>query len=497
LAGLLLYLRLRTFPPQSKGLKWLAWSGVPLLWLLGFLGKETAILAPLFALLIEIFILRRPSEHGQRTNHKRYLLIGIGLFTLLAGWVMFYVGVHAFTTEAFRYRNFTMYERVLTELRVLWFYLQLIVLPMPSDFGLFHDDFSISRGWFSPWTTTLAAIGWITVLGALLKYGRRWPLIGFGIAWFLVGHLLESTILALELVHEHRNYLPVFGILLAVGEAGRRIGQKYLSHMSLLKWAGVLLPLSVLIFNLALRSYAYGEPVRLAQIEAANHPNSARAQYEAGRALMNSSVGFLVVMPDARVEINHYFERATQLAPDWKQPVLAAISLACVYGDPISPALLDTLRQRWQFARFSNEDRTTIGDMATQGIRGKLCMTSNALLQQFDALLENPRLVPYDRAMVLTRMGAVAQAMNKDAKQAREYYRQALEIMPSPGVRLLYAQLLQEQGDLVAARQELAKAEAGRFDEDWQPSTARRLHELLDATHPGIDAVKAVTPLQP
>jgi Tfp pilus assembly protein PilF len=124
-------------------------------------------------------------------------------------------------------------------------------------------------------------------------------------------------------------------------------------------------------------------------------------------------------------------------------------------------------------------------------------MTSNALLQQFDALLENPRLVPYDRAMVLTRMGAVAQAMNKDAKQAREYYRQALEIMPSPGVRLLYAQLLQEQGDLVAARQELAKAEAGRFDEDWQPSTARRLHELLDATHPGIDAVKAVTPLQP
>ena len=42
------------------------------------------------------------------------------------------------------------------------------------------------------------------------------PLVSFGIAWFLVGHGMESTFLPLEIVHEHRNYLPLFGILLAV-----------------------------------------------------------------------------------------------------------------------------------------------------------------------------------------------------------------------------------------------------------------------------------------
>ena len=41
--------------------------------------------------------------------------------------------------------------------------------------------------------------------------------VAFGIAFFLGGHLLESTVLPLELYYEHRNYLPSFGDLPGIG----------------------------------------------------------------------------------------------------------------------------------------------------------------------------------------------------------------------------------------------------------------------------------------
>jgi hypothetical protein len=40
-----------------------------------------------------------------------------------------------------------------------------------------------------------------------MKY-KKYPLISFGILFFLLNHLIESTILPLELFFEHRNYLP-------------------------------------------------------------------------------------------------------------------------------------------------------------------------------------------------------------------------------------------------------------------------------------------------
>jgi hypothetical protein len=45
---------------------------------------------------------------------------------------------------------------------------------------------------------------------------RRAPLISCGIFWFFVGHSMEATVVPLELMFEHRNYLPSFGIIVAV-----------------------------------------------------------------------------------------------------------------------------------------------------------------------------------------------------------------------------------------------------------------------------------------
>lgn len=477
LAGLLLYLRLRTTPPDSAPLRWMGWLGVLTLWLIGFLGKESAVLAPLFAWLIEFFILRH------RVTAKPVCMMcrmaWLGLFVAGVAAVISHLGIAAFSPEAFRYRDFSMTERLMTEFRVLWFYVQLILFPTPASFGLFHDDIVISRDWLSPWTTLAAAIGWLMVLAGLFKYASRAPLIAFGIAWFLVGHLLESTVLALELVHEHRNYLPAFGLLLASGETGRRYILPLFGNLRMLALLLVIAPIAVLTFNTALRSYAYGDPVRLAKIEAAYHPDSARSQYEAGRALAEAGRGWLIMQPDARKEIQGYFAQATKLDPKGKQSLLAAMMLACSYRDTADPAWAEELRERWQHSLFGVADRSAVADMANHGINGRLCLDRHELTWQFDALLANKQLVAYDKAMAYALLGNIAQAMGKNPLAAKDYYKKALDIMPTAAIRLRYAQLLFDQHNLSGAEKVLNAISSREFNEDWQPGTARELRAAL------------------
>jgi protein O-mannosyl-transferase len=490
LAGLLLYLHLRVSPSQSVPLRVAGWTGVLTLWLIGFLGKESAVLAPLFALLIELFVLH------QRGNDKPICVLcrlaGLGLFVAAVAAVIAHIGIAAFSPEAFRYRDFSMSERVMTELRVLWFYVQLILLPAPSSFGLFHDDIAISRGWLSPWTTLAATIGWVIVLAGLIKYARRAPLVAFGIAWFLVGHLLESTILALELVHEHRNYLPAFGLLLAAAEVVRLYLLPKLGDFRLLAITLALAPITILTFNTGLRAYGYGDPVRLAKIEAAHHPDSARSQYEAGRVLAEAGHGWLIMYPDARAEIQTYYEHATKLDPNGKQALLAAMMQACVYGDPADPNWAEELRTRWQFSRFGVADRSAVADLFKQGINGKLCLDQTELVRQFNAILANKYLVPYDQAMAYALLGNIAQEMENNPELARSYYQKALKIMPTATIKLRHAQLLYTQKDFSGARNQLEAIASHEYDEDWQPSAARDLKAAL--TNPENTGVENMSP---
>ena len=56
---------------------------------------------------------------------------------------------------------------------------------------------------------------WVVLVGLALWGVRRRAMWSFGLLWYLVGHSLESSLLSLELVFEHRNYVPSFGILFA------------------------------------------------------------------------------------------------------------------------------------------------------------------------------------------------------------------------------------------------------------------------------------------
>lgn len=210
LAALLAYVQLRESLAASR-LRFVCGVASFLLALaLALFSKENGALILFYVLLIECLVYRG----GSATQlARRRLWLFQGLFVLLPIVLgATYLLTHLERFADFSFRSFTMAERLLTQLHVLFFYLKLILLPVVSEMSLFHDAWPPTRSLDIP---TLLLLGfWCTVAAAVLLLRKRAPLIAFGIGWFLVSHLMESTFFNLELVFEHRNYLAAAGLLL-------------------------------------------------------------------------------------------------------------------------------------------------------------------------------------------------------------------------------------------------------------------------------------------
>ncbi len=275
LLGLTLYLKGRSEIAAGRySAAWLIVLGLVGCGGLGVLSKENAALLPLFMLAIELtlFADEEPWRAWSRLSPRTKGVILTVLFILVAAAL---IGVISFAAGRYGSRPFTMTERVLTEARVLMLYLSLLLVPRIDLFGLYHDDIAISTSLLSPWTTLASVLGIVALVGLALSTRRRLPLLSLGIAWFFVGHLLESTVIPLEIAHEHRNYLAAMGIILAVvhvlDRCSLRPGAKRL-------W--VLYPMLALMLGgiTLLRASQWSDLYTLAHYEVRHHPDSARAQ---------------------------------------------------------------------------------------------------------------------------------------------------------------------------------------------------------------------------
>src|SRR5690606_5665434 len=177
----------------------------------GVFAKEGAALVGLFICLLEWFS-RRKSIETPRVSTGWLFIFCVAPVILL----FIYLGFKGHYTSGYFGRNFTLGERLLTESRVLWDYVGRILLPTASSINFYNDDVVISRSLTSPISTVWAIFAWLLLIAATLAFRRKAPLVFLGIFWFLIGHLLESTVLPLEISFEHRNYVPMLGWLLVV-----------------------------------------------------------------------------------------------------------------------------------------------------------------------------------------------------------------------------------------------------------------------------------------
>lgn len=177
-------------------------------------SKENGVLLPVYTLLLEYFLFR---FKGDRTA-RRLVIYPFYVFVAIPGIIGLFYALTHFDTGIFASyatRDFSVSERLLTEMRVLVMYVGEIFLPSLGRLGFFHDDIALSTGWLSPPSTLYSALFLLSLGVAAMLARKRRPLLGFGIAFFFAGQSIESTILPLELMFEHRNYLPMFGLLMA------------------------------------------------------------------------------------------------------------------------------------------------------------------------------------------------------------------------------------------------------------------------------------------
>lgn len=176
---------------------------------MGIASKENAVTLPFVIYLYDLFLIQGVSTENIRKNRTIILLI---LSMAIVGLVY-----QIFFTSNLDYQdwNFSMKDRLLTAPRILLFYISLLLYPLSSRLTLDHD-IQISRTLIDPWSTLPAILFIVCAIGYALWIARRKPLLSFCILFFFINHLIEGTIIPLDLIFEHRNYLPAMFVFVPV-----------------------------------------------------------------------------------------------------------------------------------------------------------------------------------------------------------------------------------------------------------------------------------------
>lgn len=187
---------------------------VVFLWVLAIACKEDSALLPAYTLAIELTLFK-----FKASNSRLEVLLKRGYFlcTVIALLLYFFLIVpHFWSTDSYPGRNFNSFERLLSQGRALCLYIGQIVLPLPSRFSFYYDNFEISRSLFQP-LTTLPSLALVVVLLCIawLMKDRR-PLLALGIFLYFSAHIVASNIIGLELVFEHRNHFALIGAILSL-----------------------------------------------------------------------------------------------------------------------------------------------------------------------------------------------------------------------------------------------------------------------------------------
>jgi hypothetical protein len=480
-----IYLRERTAQRGRPG-RWYRTLGLmSLTGLLALFSKENALLIPVYLLVMEVFLLRFTASRRADGIAARVLTLG-GTALLVVGFLYRYGIDLDGLTGGYAQREFTLPERLLTEGRALAWYLQMLLLPNPLALSLYHDDFTLSSGLLSP-PATLAAL--LLVVGLLLgglASRRRAPWFGFGVYWFFGGHLLESTIIPLELVYEHRNYLPSFGIVFLVTFSfyrllATRVAPRRLAALS-------VLALALLGGLTHWRAQLWPETLQNVLATAERKPDSLRAQVRAGELL-----GELAMTAEeekirkSMVErADSYFRRASIIKPDSPSAHFGWL-FAYYYNGLAPPAeILSDLKDR--LARGHIDTSTVNGIHALTGCiaKGICALPRESYLALIDAAYDNLDYSPANRNRVLRDLAQYQSRVAGNALLAAQVTKTASELLPQNlHTRLELALYLAQAGLLQEARAELEMVRAmdslGRA-ENMASLIEQQVSELEDRT---------------
>ncbi|WP_242102802.1 hypothetical protein [Lysobacter sp. M2-1] len=333
--------------------------GIPLLLIAGFLSKENALLLPALCAVLELGCYRNtPRPLAVKAFFGAYLFLPflLGLVLLASN--------PARIADGYLVRDFDWQQRLLTQARVLCDYLWKIVAPNPPAMGVYTDDYAASTGLLAPPTTLLAILVLLAITFAAWRLRKVLPSLFIGWGIFLVGHAMESSVLPLELYFEHRNYLPMVGVLyalagLVVTVAGR-LRASGLRPGRIGAVAAVAL-FALLVFGVHGRARIWSTQETLALSAVTSHPESVRANMSLvqvalrhdNREVVDQALLRMIAAENPRTRAMGYFNRLylgcaldRSGNPEDLRRALASIPPRVTYADPeFFGLLLDNTKQ--------------------------------------------------------------------------------------------------------------------------------------------------------
>lgn len=177
--------------------------------------KENAVMLPFSIWLFDLLLIQGATRENIIRNFKIFLPLTLVALVIC----LWYVDISSIISgTAYKNRPFTLIERLLTQPRVIIFYITLLFYPLSSRLTLIHD-IELSTSLISPWTTIPAILSILSFLILAFYLSRKRPLISFCIIFFFLNHVVEGSFIPLELIYEHRNYIPSMFFFLPVAIA--------------------------------------------------------------------------------------------------------------------------------------------------------------------------------------------------------------------------------------------------------------------------------------
>jgi len=276
--SILLYIKARIETSKKKRIIFFLLCSISFLG--GIASKENAALIPLSLMLIELIFF----QDINRPEIKKYLLyISLLCLALIIIYSAFFYKKYnnPFTVLDYSNRPFTLMERLLTEPRIVIYYLSQIFYPVPTRLSIEHNVI-ISTSILHPWNTlpSIILIILFTLFG--FTHTQKYPILSFAILFFLLNHSIESTFIGLELFFEHRNYLPSFFLFLPVAIGFKRLIDFYYNQnrfMYIILVSFIIIFLSGIGMSTYIRNMAWASEKTLWEDALKKAPNSTRAHH--------------------------------------------------------------------------------------------------------------------------------------------------------------------------------------------------------------------------
>jgi tetratricopeptide (TPR) repeat protein len=315
---------------------------------------------------------------------------------------------------------------LVTEFTAIWIYLRLLFLPYVQ--ALDYDLPIVATIW--TWKNVVAFFGIAALLTAAAFLRKRLPQVSAGILWFFLGLAVESTIIPLDPVFEHRLYIPMFGFALVVMAAVSRLPRRG-GLLAAVLLVGVL---SVLTWK---RNDLWNDPTAFYEDNLRRAPRSERVHLD----LAN------VYRKQGRLdEAQRLYEHALEINPDY---VLIHINLSMVYTAQMQQQkavdiLLEGIRRNPSHFKLYNNLGVLYNSMG-QYAEAASVLQKGVMLEPYNAT------VHFNLGMALERLGRLNEALT--------HYRRSIELnYGDPASHFNLGLALHRKGNLQEALQEFLVA---------------------------------------